>query len=360
MTVLVLVGAFTLRVMGGLDGDSVSHGARQFQAILSAMRQRAGANRSDHGVVLGINAQQMTCGEMLSVRESVVRVTSDNGDASSYFPVEFLRVDEQDPRGDFDADTADVVLVRALVDHQWERWEASGRIALSGVRVRIPAGSSGDWYNLRPVTDDSTMLVSSDGPWSVIRVTTPLSPNSYLHPFPWTVAGPASAGASSLDLEFTTEPVPFSEPISLPAGVVIDLEWSSQSVRSLAEQNGAVQLMFSPRGNLVGPAGSLGALHFLLTDRQDAELLDDIDAYNNTTGQRKPDGLPDVPRRRRSPIDPRNRYPKTIVSVIPQSGAVLTSPIDPTDLIDNVTGESGPDGLADDLFRFARTGAGGP
>ncbi|MFM8222111.1 MAG: hypothetical protein ACKOJF_24635, partial [Planctomycetaceae bacterium] len=174
------------------------------------------------------------------------------------------------------------------------------------------------------------------------------------------VAGPASAGASSLDLEFTTEPLPFSEPVSLPAGVVIDLEWSSESVRTLAAQGSGVQLMFSPRGNLVGPAGALGALHFLLTDRADAELLDDIDAYNNTTGQRLPDGQPDSPRRRRSPIDPRNRYPKSIVTVIPQSGAVLTSPIDPTDLLDNVTGEARPDGLADDLFRFARSGAGGP
>ncbi|MFM8583309.1 MAG: hypothetical protein ACKOFW_17710, partial [Planctomycetaceae bacterium] len=279
---------------------------------------------------------------------------------ASYFPVEFLRVDTQDPQGDFEADSPDVVLVRALVDHQWERWEASGQITPFGVRVRIPAGENGDWYRLRPVRDDSESMVLSDGPWSLIRVDTPLAPTVYLHPFPWTVAGPASAGASSLDLEFTTEPLPFSEPVSLPAGVVIDLEWSSESVRTLAAQGSGVQLMFSPRGNLVGPAGALGALHFLLTDRADAELLDDIDAYNNTTGQRLPDGQPDSPRRRRSPIDPRNRYPKSIVTVIPQSGAVLTSPIDPTDLLDNVTGEARPDGLADDLFRFARSGAGGP
>jgi type II secretory pathway pseudopilin PulG len=358
LSVIIIVGVITVRAVTSLRGSGVDSGSRVLQATLGKFRARAAQGRASCGVV-ATTADMQLVDSFEAVREIRQQLSSEDNDRNILFLVELRRLDEEPPISDFDADSPAVVLVAAMVSHQWEELERTGCFGTGSTRVRIPSGPDGSWYQLRPVRDGSDQLVESDGDWSVIRVQNPLDDTNLL-PFPLVVAGNTNSGASSLDLEFTTEPVPFSEPISLPAGVVIDLEWSSQSVRSLAEQNGAVQLMFSPRGNLVGPAGSLGALHFLLTDRQDAELLDDIDAYNNTTGRRKPDGLPDVPRRRRSPIDPRNRYPKTIVSVIPQSGAVLTSPIDPTDLIDNVTGESGPDGLADDLFRFARTGAGGP
>ena len=358
LVIVLLLASLILRQ--SVTRDAVGQSSRAFSGALKLTKQRAAQAREAHGVTVGSNGRDGFGSSLLLRRRSGHRIRSEIPEQSVNFYVELCRPDFEAPFGDYYADRPGVTIVKALVEHQWEKWEVGGFFEAGSVRVRIPTGENGVWYEITPFeVSDRRQFVLSEGDWSVIQLATPVEWPGLL-PHPCTIASPYHFGSSSLDLEFTTEPVPFSEPISLPAGVVIDLEWSSQSVRSLAEQNGAVQLMFSPRGNLVGPAGALGALHFLLTDRQDAELLDDIDAYNNTTGQRKPDGLPDVPRRRRSPIDPRNRYPKTIVSVIPQSGAVLTSPVDPTDLIDNVTGESGPDGLADDLFRFARTGAGGP
>jgi len=358
ITLIVILGGLVIASFDRNVSRGIDHGSRILQAGISRARSKAIQRSAAVGLYLDDPGPEKS-----SILQEVVasseRISSEDDDRNVLFLVELRRLDEAAPQGDFDADSPEVVLVAAIVDHKWESWERVGRFNRRAVRVRIPSGDDGVWYNLRPVSGNSSRLVESDGPWSVIRVQTPLIDTNLL-PFPLVVAGSVNSGASSLDLEFTTEPAPFSEPVVLPEGVVIDLNWSSPSVRTLMESTGGVELMFSPRGNLVGPAAALGPLHFLLTDRQDSEALDEVDAYDNTTGQRRPDGVPDVPRRRRSPIDPRNLHPKSIVTVIPQSGAVLTAPIDPTDLLDNVTGAPGPDGLADDLFRFARSPNGSP
>lgn len=171
------------------------------------------------------------------------------------------------------------------------------------------------------------------------------------------------SGKASLDLQLGNEILPFSQQITMSSGVVIDLKWSSDSAKVLAlpkvpsDPIPAIDIMFSPRGGVTGAISATGPIHFLLTDLQDAISFDDVDAYDSGTGRRVPDGTADNPRRPLSPIDKRNRGEKLILSVFPQTGNVQTFPIDPTDLIDNVTGASGPDGLADDLFRFARIGS---
>ena len=82
---------------------------------------------------------------------------------------------------------------------------------------------------------------------------------------------------------------------------------------------------------LTGPLAGLGPLHFLLNSMADAS--------QNLT-----------------PIDPKNRGDKLIVTLFPQTGLVATFPIDPTDNVNNATGLPPGDGLADDLFNFAKQG----
>ena len=152
-----------------------------------------------------------------------------------------------------------------------------------------------------------------------------------------------------MELQLGNEIAPFTEPMPLPTGMVIDLKWSSPSAQALAtslEATGAlgkIDLMFTPRGNITGSASVMGPIHFLIHDLQDAAARDP--GPNNTF----------VPL---SPISPKNRSDKIILTIFPATGNVQAFPIDPTDVLNNSDGTAGSDGLADDLFRFARNGSG--
>lgn len=152
-----------------------------------------------------------------------------------------------------------------------------------------------------------------------------------------------------MELQLGNEVAPFTEPMPMPTGMVIDLKWSSPSAQALAtslEASGAlgkIDLMFTPRGNITGAPSVMGPIHFLIHDLQDAVAREP--GPNGTT----------VPL---SPISPKNRSDKIILTIFPATGNVQSFPIDPTDVLNNADGSSGPDGLADDLFRFARNGRG--
>jgi hypothetical protein len=152
-----------------------------------------------------------------------------------------------------------------------------------------------------------------------------------------------------MELQLGNEIAPFTEPIAMPTGMVIDLKWSSASAQALAtslEATGAlgkIDLMFTPRGNITGAPSVMGPLHFLIHDLQDAVAREP--GPNGTTTPL-------------SPISPKNRSDKIILTIFPTTGNVQSFPIDPTDLINNETKAAGADGLADDLFRFARNGSG--
>ncbi|MFN6103993.1 MAG: hypothetical protein ACK5EA_06035 [Planctomycetaceae bacterium] len=172
--------------------------------------------------------------------------------------------------------------------------------------------------------------------------------NNPSQPMPFVVAA-SSINGVELELQLGNEVAPFTEPMAMPTGMVIDLKWSSPSAQALAtslEATGAlgkIDLMFTPRGNITGPASVMGPIHFLIHDLQDAVTR--VPGPNNTT----------VPL---SPIDPKNRSDKIILTIFPATGNVQSFPIDSTDLLNNSDGSTGPDGLADDLFRFARNGSG--
>ena len=152
-----------------------------------------------------------------------------------------------------------------------------------------------------------------------------------------------------MELQLGNEIAPFTEPMPMPTGMVIDLKWSSASAQALAtslEATGAlgkIDLMFTPRGNITGAPSVMGPLHFLIHDLQDAVAREP--GPNGTT----------IPL---SPISPKNRSDKIILTIFPATGNVQSFPIDPTDVLNNSDGSAGADGLADDLFRFARNGSG--
>jgi hypothetical protein len=155
----------------------------------------------------------------------------------------------------------------------------------------------------------------------------------------------------------------------LSARSAIDLRFSSGNVISLAGlgsgQNPPIDIMFSPRGNVSGVLQGLGAMHFLLRDLKDATAAGTNFTYTDSGGNAIPCGGwivgPD-PRpagtNQWGTRDP-NQYDRLIVTVFPQTGLVQVYEIDPTDVIINGSNpvQSGSDGIADDIFHFARIGS---
>lgn len=77
-----------------------------------------------------------------------------------------------------------------------------------------------------------------------------------------------------------------SEPVQLPAGVAIDLDgskvpaaWRPVDTNSTRSYSLAMDILFNPRGNVVGDAAANGFLHFLIAD------VGDIEQWRNITGR---------------------------------------------------------------------------
>jgi hypothetical protein len=170
--------------------------------------------------------------------------------------------------------------------------------------IRIPSGT-GQWYSF---------TVATSGPYALgvgnecLILTLPYH-GTVSNAFPSIVATNTTAGqTATCDIRMGNDVLPFHQPISLPASCVIDLQYSSSNVLSLAGGMSPspapnVDIMFSPRGMVSGPLSAQGPLHFCLRDLADATA-----------------GLP--------PTSPNVKGDCLILSIFPQTGLVQTFPAD--------------------------------
>lgn len=200
----------------------------------------------------------------------------------------------------------------------WFAHDQRGLWPAAVLQVRIPA-QTGQWYYLVRQQPSAPFWGTLD-PQGNLNLTLQA-------PFLGGKSWPANVNAidatdsnASCEIQLGNELLGFHQPISLPSRVVIDLD---QSILA-APASGDIDIMFSPRGMVTGPLAALGPMHLLLNDLSDAS-------------------------RNLSPLDPENRGEKLILTIFPQSGLVATFPIDPTD--------ADQDGVADDLFHFAKLGS---
>ncbi len=207
----------------------------------------------------------------------------------------------------------------------WYSQDQNGLWASSVMPVRIPA-QTGQWYYLARQSTSAPCWGTLDSQGNLnLTLEVPYQAGKSWPPNVNAV-DPTDSNASC-EIELGHDLLPFHQPVSLPSAVVIDLDESSPNVTSLwpaAPVPATIDIMFSPGGVVTGPLAGLGPVHLLLNDLSDAS-------------------------RNLNPIDPQNRGDKLILTIFPQTGLVATFPIDPTD--------ANHDGLADDLFHFAKIGS---
>ena len=211
-------------------------------------------------------------------------------------------------------------------------------------RIRIPSGTGGQWYSF---------IINTSGPYALgpgnecLQLATSFP--QAVNPYPvWVIADDRTiTTTNSCDIQLGNDLLPFHQPITLPSGSVIDLNYCNNNVKTLAGYFVSpapsppynIDVMFSPRGNVTGPVAALGALYFCLRDIRDATIPDPITLAPSL-----------------DPANPNLRGDQLILAVNPQTGLVQTYPVDPTDNVNNQTGAPGADGKADNIFSFAQRG----
>jgi prepilin-type N-terminal cleavage/methylation domain-containing protein len=207
----------------------------------------------------------------------------------------------------------------------WYGQDQRGLWPANAMLIRIPA-QTGTWYHLSRQQSTAPYWGTIDANGNLnLTLQTPYQAGK---PYPPnTNAIDVTDSDASCEVQLGNDLLPFHAPIALPSSVVIDLDFSSPNVAGqwpAAPTPANIDIMFSPRGMITGPLAALGPIHFLLNSLADAT-------------------------QNLNPIDPKNRGDKLILTVFPQTGLVSTFPIDPTD--------ANNDGIADDLFHFAKVGS---
>lgn len=126
---------------------------------------------------------------------------------------------------------------------------------------------------------------------------------------------PSLAGNPRFQLELAPEVLENVEPIALPRGTVIDLDASVVPAAFRTNPYTSIDIMFSPRGEVIGPLSTAGLLHFYVGDLEDSQI-----AITTRPPMSPPVLLSDVAVLR----------PRRVVSLFPATGQIV-----PTEYVDN-------------------------
>jgi prepilin-type N-terminal cleavage/methylation domain-containing protein len=382
ITIIIILLTMTLLAVNfSQESDRVVSATQQVKSFLEGARDRAIYAKEPRGVRFFVSPENpRAVTTMAYIAPGGTWSSPDNS-----VNIDLLRVDgNSDTRFDDVADT-----VRRVVGRNnpgWWNLKRRGWL-VDGLRIRIPKGPTGTWYPL-----DTSLINTAAAPSDV---------QTLLLQVPYADAGNLGQELAHRDLSYEIElpakilPI---DPAILPQNVSINLDASKvpsawRPLPGIEQFSGFMDVVFSPRGNVIGDAAGAGLLHLYVGDSEDSEFLldrfraklkeygtapsgpypqeeffltnvgvdsqhafvpmDEIDASGTTmvnwTGASSTYLLKD------------RRY----VSIFSQTGNVIVQRVnaftgaadvaDPFD-IDNDADRSEPDGLADDPYAFAESG----
>ena len=168
----------------------------------------------------------------------------------------------------------------------------------------------------------------------------------------------------SFALELASTPLGDAQPVQLPRGTVIDQDGSQvptswRPFSLAASYSPQMDILFTPRGTVIGDTTTLGIVHLLVSDASDvlkwkstaslSGLINNVQYGRNTPYV--PSSLPLVPAENTSatpPIVPKDRI---VVTISTRTGHVAVYPINPVP-----QSSSGNPSLTVDPFLFAESG----
>jgi prepilin-type N-terminal cleavage/methylation domain-containing protein len=279
---LVLLTMTVMAVNFSRDAERVVGGALQVQSFLSGARDRAIYAKEPRGVRFFLDTN--------NYRAITSMAYIDPAEYWSDGVIQLRRWDLDDD-GVTDSGPADIVgdgsadedptQVRVLAGADPGWWELKRRgLLFDGLRVRIPKGPTGTWYSINARLIDITVTKT---PVQKLILEIP-----YSDPGDTQVNKAIaydSGGPVDYELELPPRILPM-DPVKLPADTIIDLDGSKLPVawRPLSTTPGAggsgnlqysqfMDVVFSPRGNVIGSAASGGVIHFYICDSVDSVTL---------------------------------------------------------------------------------------
>lgn len=337
-----------------ISGDKVRGGARQVQSLLAGARDRAIYSKAPRGVRFLLDS---TNNRTVS---SMVYIAPTDDWTQGTIQMEWYGGVVKAVRAFDNTATSANSLVFPT---GWLNLYNQGLLK-NGVRIKIPDNNTGEWY-----TVDTSQLAnaSPDGsggpvpPRLLLLTKLSISPTQTASQSDGDPAFQPGTGPTTYRLELPPGVLPNQEPVLLPKGCVIHLDrcTTAGNLENLAnhgdklpsswkkatttadpsgfDYSSMMDVMFSPRGVVIGPAAQSGIIHLYLGEQKDA----DLDRTYWTTTTPPTNSAPEYgfwtdP----TAISPNyERGDKIVLTIFTRTGAVSTHPIHPTD-----------------RFKFAETG----
>ena len=371
ITIIVILLTMTLLTVNfSNEGDRVKGAAGQVQSFLAGARDRAIYAKEPRGVRFFVNPENPRA-------VNTMAYIAPGGSWSSPENSANISLERIDGNGDLDfADPEDIVVrVHGFQNPGWWNLKRRGWL-VDGLRIRIPKGPTGNWYPIDTRLIDITIAPTAD---QILLLQIPFADSG-------TKGQLVAHSGFTYEIELPSKLLA-QDPAILPESVVIDLDaskipdgWRPQFGINSGNYSGYMDVIFSPRGNILGDAAGAGVMHLYVGDAEDSLFLKERfeAAYKASHGGTRPSYTSDksfVPMDEipLSWITGENTYQtkdRRIISVFTQTGAVSVHEVngffsegspatgDSQDSLDfdndSVTNE--PDGLADDPYFFAETG----
>lgn len=368
VSILLLLTTFTVVAVDfTFEAERVSSGARQVQSLLSGARDRAIRARKAIGVRFVVD-QDPANGRTVS---SMIYVGG-----TELYSLGHITLKRLDLNNDGAVDGADtrILIVEGDEQTRWEKLRLRGLLGVyedrngndildpgedtngNGVldretpRIKIPGDKNGTWYRVRTDLLGNTLYPPGPVRRSLFLVREFRDPGTTA---PTDVIAFEGSGYSTYQLELPPRVLPDADPVLLPEGVVIDLDASSIPTNWRPAAGGhaipcssRMDLMFSPRGTIVGAPAGLGMLHFYICRKSDIQLVTDAGRIpvngtalpivpgpamiedQNGNGSRDA-GEPDL--NGNGLLDEVTIGDRSLVSVFTSTGKVASYPINPRD-----------------------------
>ncbi len=353
ISLILLLAVMTASAINtSISGDKVRGGARQVQSFLAGARDRAIYSKAPRGVRFLLDS---TNNRTVS---SMVYIAPTDDWTQGTIRVEWFDGVVKAVTGADNTSTSSNSLVFPT---GWLNLYQQGLLK-NGVRIKIPDNNTGEWYTV----DTSQLAIASpDGSGGP-------NPPRLLLLTPLSIAATQTASKSNGDpafqpgsgpttyrLELPPGVMPNQEPVLLPKGCVIHLDrcttagnleilanhgdklpsaWKKPTTTgdpSGFDYTSMMDVMFSPRGVVIGPSAQAGLIHLYIGDQKDADL--DRTYWTNTT---PPTSSAPEYGFWTDPMSPNyERGDKVVLTLFTRTGAVSTHPVHPSD-----------------RFKFAETG----
>lgn len=381
ITIIVILLTMTLLTVNfSNEADRVKGAAGQVQSFLAGARDRAIYAKEPRGVRFFVNPENPRAVTTMAYIAPGGSWSSPENSAS----VSLERVDGN-VDGDFEDPIDQVVRVHGFQNPGWWNLKRRGWL-VDGLRIRIPKGPTGNWYPI------DTRLINT--------AVAPSADQILLLQIPFADAGTKGQLVAHSNLTYEIElpsKLLAQDPAILPESVVIDLDaskipdgWRPQTGLNNGNYSGYMDVIFSPRGNVLGDAAGAGVMHLYVGDAEDSLFLKERfeAAYQHYHGaSARPSftsdasfvpmdeiaigfWVPDPPPVGPNPPVDYLTKDRRLVSIFTQTGAISVHEAngyfiegatntgdaeDPLDF-DNDSNFNEPDGLADDPYFFAETG----